>query len=116
HWTLHPWAIYAVAGLAIAYSTFRKGRSQLISSVFRPILGRKADGIGGQAINMMAIFATLFGSAASLGLGALQISAGMEFNGWIDAMGKVGLVAIIAGLTVAFIISAVSGIDRGIQW
>ncbi|MFE3442848.1 BCCT family transporter [Nocardia sp. NPDC059180] len=116
HWTLHPWAIYAVAGLAIAYSTFRKGRSQLISSVFRPILGRKADGIGGQAINMMAIFATLFGSAASLGLGALQISAGMEFNGWIDTMGKVGLVAIIAGLTIAFIISAISGIDRGIQW
>ncbi|MBF6435463.1 BCCT family transporter [Nocardia cyriacigeorgica] len=116
HWTLHPWAIYAVAGLAIAYSTFRRGRSQLISSVFRPILGRRADGIGGQAINMMAIFATLFGSAASLGLGALQIGAGMEFNGWIDAIGKVGLVAIICGLTIAFIFSAVSGIDRGIQW
>ncbi|WP_084760904.1 BCCT family transporter [Nocardia mangyaensis] len=116
HWTLHPWAIYAVAGLAIAYGTFRKGRSQLISAVFRPLLGRHADGIGGRAIDMMAIFATLFGSAASLGLGALQIGAGMEFNGWIDGIGKIGLVAIISGLTVAFVVSAVSGIERGIQW
>ncbi|MGH8881051.1 MAG: BCCT family transporter, partial [Stackebrandtia sp.] len=77
HWTLHPWAIYAVVGLAIAYGTFRKGRPQLISAMFRPILGRRANGVGGRIIDMMAIFATLFGSAASLGLGALQISAGM---------------------------------------
>ncbi|MGW5918398.1 BCCT family transporter [Nocardia fluminea] len=116
HWTLHPWAIYAVAGLAIAYGTFRKGRSQLISSVFRPLLGHHADGPGGRVIDMMAIFATLFGSAASLGLGALQIGAGMEFNGWIDSIGKIGLVAIISGLTVAFVLSAVSGVARGIQW
>ncbi|WP_194824677.1 BCCT family transporter [Nocardia sp. XZ_19_231] len=116
HWTLHPWAIYAVAGLAIAYGTFRKGRSQLISSVFRPLLGHHADGIGGRVIDMMAIFATLFGSAASLGLGALQIGAGMEFNGWIDGIGKLGLVAIISALTVAFVLSAVSGVARGIQW
>ncbi|MEV0545905.1 BCCT family transporter [Nocardia salmonicida] len=116
HWTLHPWAIYAVTGLAIAYGTFRKGRSQLISAVFRPLLGHHADGIGGRVIDMMAIFATLFGSAASLGLGALQIGAGMEFNGWIDGIGKLGLVAIISALTVAFVLSAVSGVARGIQW
>lgn len=116
HWTLHPWAIYAVAGLAIAYSTFRKGRSQLISSVFRPLLGkRRTQGAGGRAIDMMAIFATLFGSAASLGMGALQVGAGIDFNGWAS-IGKIGLVAVISGLTVAFIISAVSGIERGIQW
>jgi choline/carnitine/betaine transport len=116
HWTLHPWAIYAVVGLAIAYGTFRKGRPQLISAVFRPILGRHADGPGGRAIDMMAIFATLFGSAASLGFGALQIGAGMEFNGWIDSIGKTGLVLIITALTLAFVLSAVSGIERGIQW
>ncbi|WP_084161116.1 BCCT family transporter [Nocardia sp. BMG51109] len=116
HWTLHPWAIYAVAGLAIAYGTFRKGRSQLISSVFRPIMGRRSEGLAGRAIDMMAIWATLFGSAASLGLGALQIGAGMEFNGWVDSIGKVGLVSIITALTIAFIFSAISGIDRGIQW
>lgn len=116
HWTLHPWAIYAVAGLAIAYGTFRRGRSQLFSSVFRPLLGRHAEGPGGKAIDMMAIFATLFGSAASLGLGALQIGAGFEFNGWVDTMGKVGLVLVITGLTFAFVLSAVSGVARGIQW
>ncbi|WP_459545019.1 BCCT family transporter [Nocardia sp. X0981] len=116
HWTLHPWAIYAVAGLAIAYGTFRRGRSQLFSSVFRPLLGRHAAGPGGKAIDMMAIFATLFGSAASLGLGALQIGAGFEFNGWVDAIGKVGLVLVITGLTFAFVLSAVSGVARGIQW
>jgi choline/carnitine/betaine transport len=116
HWTLHPWAIYAVVGLAIAYGTFRKGRPQLISAVFRPLLGRHADGPGGRAIDMMAIFATLFGSAASLGFGALQIGAGMEFNGWIDTIGKTGLVLIITVLTLAFVLSAVSGVERGIQW
>ncbi|MFF0544198.1 BCCT family transporter [Nocardia thailandica] len=116
HWTLHPWAIYAVAGLAIAYGTFRRGRRQLISQVFRPLLGARADGLGGRIIDMMAIFATLFGSAASLGLGALQIGAGMQFNGWIDSIGKAGLVLIIAVLTVAFVFSAVSGIERGVQW
>ena len=116
HWTLHPWAIYAVVGLAIAYGTFRKGRPQLISAMFRPILGRRANGFGGRLIDMMAIFATLFGSAASLGLGALQIAAGLEFNGWVDAVGKVGLVVIITALTIAFIVSAVSGVERGIQW
>lgn len=116
HWTLHPWAIYAVAGLAIAYATFRRGRSQLFSAVFRPLLGRYADGLGGKAIDMMAIFATLFGSAASLGLGALQIGAGLEFNGYIDTISKLGLVLVITGLTIAFILSAVSGIARGIQW
>ncbi|WP_280419210.1 BCCT family transporter [Nocardia carnea] len=116
HWTLHPWAIYAVAGLAIAYATFRRGRSQLISAVFRPLLGRYSDGLGGKAIDMMAIFATLFGSAASLGLGALQIGAGLEFNGYVDAISKLGLVLVITGLTIAFILSAVSGIARGIQW
>ena len=116
HWTLHPWAIYAVVGLAIAYGTFRKGRSQLISQAFRPILGRHADGPGGRAIDIMAIFATLFGSAASLGFGALQIGAGMEFNGWVDTVSRTGLVLIITVLTVAFVLSAVSGIERGIQW
>ena len=116
HWTLHPWAIYAVVGLAIAYGTFRKGRSQLISQAFRPLLGRHADGLGGRAIDMMAIFATLFGSAASLGFGALQIGAGMEFNGWIDSVSKAGLVLVITVLTLAFVLSAISGIERGIQW
>src|SRR5699024_8870061 len=116
HWTLHPWAIYAIVGLAIAYSTFRRGRSQLISVVFRPLLGRHSDGPAGRFIDMMAIFATLFGSAASLGLGALQIAGGLEYNNWIAQPGKIGYILIITVLTIAFIFSAVSGVDKGIQW
>ncbi|WP_392467193.1 BCCT family transporter [Arsenicicoccus cauae] len=116
HWSLHPWAIYAVVGVAIAYSTFRKGRSQLISSVFAPLLGRhRATGPIGRVIDILAIFATLFGSAASLGLGALQIGAGLELNGWAAGVTAPLLVGIIAVLTVCFIASAVSGIARGVE-
>jgi choline/carnitine/betaine transport len=117
HWTLHPWAIYAVVGIAIAYGTFRRGRSQLISSAFLPLIGEKrATGTAGRIIDMLAIFATLFGSAASLGLGALQIGSGLEIVGGLGKIGNGVLVMIIAVLTVAFIASAVSGVAKGIQW
>ncbi|MEO6413972.1 MAG: BCCT family transporter [Pedococcus sp.] len=117
HWTLHPWAIYAVVGLAVAYGVFRKGRSLLISSAFTPLLGHKhANGPAGRVIDMLAIFATLFGSAASLGLGALQIGSGFEIVAGIGKAGNMLLVAIIAVLTLCFILSAVSGVAKGIQW
>ncbi|MCE3551860.1 BCCT family transporter [Pseudonocardia sp. RS11V-5] len=117
HWTLHPWAIYAVVGLAIAYGTFRKGRSQLISAAFAPLLGtRRTQGGLGKAIDIFAIFATLFGSAASLGLGALQIGGGLQAGGWMHNPGTPLLVVIIVVLTIAFIASAVSGVAKGIQW
>ncbi|HEX2177043.1 MAG TPA: BCCT family transporter [Nocardioidaceae bacterium] len=116
HWTLHPWAIYAVVGIAIAYGTFRRGRSQLISAAFGPLLGKRTEGPLGRFIDILAIFATLFGSATSLGLGALQIGGGIEFAGWMGAVTTPLLVGIIAVLTVCFIASAVSGVARGIQW
>ncbi|WP_018156712.1 BCCT family transporter [Demetria terragena] len=116
HWSFHPWAIYAVVGIAIAYGAFRKGRRQLISEVFRPILGHRVEGPIGKIIDMLAIFATLFGSAASLGLGALQIKAGIEANDWVDSVGRWTLVLIIAVLTACFILSAVSGVSKGIQY
>ncbi|MEU2544388.1 BCCT family transporter [Streptomyces roseolus] len=117
HWTLHPWAIYAVVGLAIAYSTFRRGRRQTISAVFVPLMGkRRALGGPGRVIDILAIFATLFGSAASLGLGALQIGSGVEELGWLERAGTGLLVGVIAVLTVAFVLSAVSGVEKGIQW
>ncbi|MFI0235656.1 BCCT family transporter [Streptomyces sp. NPDC016845] len=117
HWTLHPWAIYAVVGLAIAYSTFRRRRRQTISSVFVPLIGEKhAHGAWGRVIDIIAIFATLFGSAASLGLGALQIGSGFEELNWMEKAGTGLLVSIIAVLTVAFVASAVSGVEKGIQW
>jgi choline/carnitine/betaine transport len=117
HWSLHPWAIYAVVGLAIAYGTFRRGRRQLISSAFAPLFGqRRTEGWAGRTIDVLAIFATLFGSAASLGLGALQIGSGVEILGWVGDAGSGLLVVIIAVLTAAFVASAVSGIAKGIQW
>src|SRR5918992_993450 len=116
HWTLHPWAIYAVVGLAIAYSTFRRGRRQLVSSAFAPLLGeRHSEGAFGKFVDILAIFATLFGSAASLGLGTLQIGAGLQANG-LPEPGIGLLIGIIAVLTLAFVASAVSGIAKGIQW
>ncbi|MGW0656979.1 BCCT family transporter [Streptomyces umbrinus] len=117
HWTLHPWAIYAVVGLAIAYSTFRKRRRQTISAVFTPLIGEKhANGSVGRAIDVLAIIATVFGSAASLGLGALQIGSGFTELDWMDKVSDSLLVVIIAVLTVAFVASAISGIEKGIQW
>jgi choline/carnitine/betaine transport len=117
HWTLHPWAIYAVAGLAIAYSTFRRRRRQTISAVFTPLIGEKhANGTPGRVIDILAIIATLFGSAASLGLGALQIGSGIEELDWMSDVSNGLLVAVIAFLTAAFVLSAVSGVAKGIQW
>jgi len=117
HWALHPWAIYAVVGLAIAYSVFRRGRSLLISAAFAPLLGRNVSNTpAGRTIDILAIFATLFGSAASLGLGALQISSGLTIvTGWGE-LGNGALIMIIAVLTCCFIASAVSGVEKGIQW
>ena len=70
----------------------------------------------GKVIDILAIFATLFGTAASLGLGALQIGSGFEVVGWMEEAGVFLLVAIVAVLTLAFVASAVSGVAKGIQW
>ena len=117
HWTLHPWAMYAVVGIAMAYGTYRLGRRQLISAAFTSLFGvRMVEGPVGKFINILAIFATLFGTAASLGLGALQIGSGLTSNGWAGEIGTPVLVVIVAILTSCFVASAVSGISRGIQW
>jgi glycine betaine transporter len=115
HWALHPWALYAVVGLALGYFCFRKGFPNLISTVFRPVLGDRVEGPIGKGIDILAIFATMFGSATSLGLGALQINSGLDFV-W-DVESTTGLaVVIIAILTLLFVVSAVSGVERGVQW
>ena len=111
----HPWAVYAVVGLALAYFVHRKGAPNLISSAFRPLLGDRVDGPIGRGIDGLAIFATLFGSATSLGLGALQINSGMNFL-WDVEVSNGFAVAIIAALTAMFVVSAVSGVHRGVQW
>lgn len=117
HWTLYPWAMYAIVGLGVAYGSFRLGRSQLFSSMFTSIFGERAvNGFGGKVINILAILATLFGSACSLGLGAIQIGGGIESAGIMSDVTSPVLVVIIATLTAAFVASAVSGVEKGIQW
>ena len=117
HWAFHPWAIYAIMGLALAYFTFRKGLPNLISTAFYPLLGDRVYGPIGKTIDILAIFATLFGSATSLGLGALQINQGLNAVFGIGGREAVGLaIVVIAVLTLAFVLSAISGVHRGIQW
>lgn len=117
HWGLSPWAMYALVGGAIAYSSYRRGRVPLISSVFRPLLGsRSTDGIVGRIIDMMAIIATLFGTAATLGLSAVQIGQGVEIVSGAGPLTNNALLIIIGILSIGFIVSAVSGVARGIRW
>lgn len=116
HWGFHPWAMYAVIGLAIGYFAYRKGYGNTISATFRPLLGRRSAEGPGKAIDVLAIFATLFGSATSLGLGALQITGGID-----DVFGEGGgskklAVVVIGVLTACFVISAISGVERGIKY
>ncbi|WP_291479200.1 BCCT family transporter [Corynebacterium sp.] len=117
HWTLHPWAIYAIVGLAIAYGTFRLGRKQLLSSAFIPLIGvRRAEGWLGKLIDVLSIFATVFGTAASLGLGSLQIASGLNATDIVHDPGTGWLLLIIGVLGVCYLISAFSGVSKGIQY
>jgi choline/carnitine/betaine transport len=113
-WGLHAWAIFAVFGLAIAYSTYRKGRRTLVSQLFRPLLGDRVDGPLGKTIDVLAVFATLFGTTTSLGLGALQINNGLGSLFGVP-VNSVTQVLIIAAVTAVFTMSAVSGVSRGIK-
>jgi len=116
HWTLHPWGIYAVVGLAVAYFSYRRGVNDLrISSALRPLLGDRVDGPIGVMIDVLAIIATLFGVAVSLGLGTLQLDAGLG-----EAFGLtsgITLQLIIIGVTTAaYLISASTPLEKGINW
>ncbi|MGW9550146.1 BCCT family transporter [Citricoccus zhacaiensis] len=117
HWGLHAWAMYALVGGAIAYASYRRGRVPLISSVFRTLFGaRQTDGLAGKVVDIFAIIATLFGTAATLGLAAIQIGQGVEIISGAGPLGNNGLIIILAVLTAAFVISAVSGVARGIRY
>ncbi|MFV0132482.1 BCCT family transporter [Streptomyces sp. HMX87] len=116
HWTLTPWAIYGIVGLALAYATFRKGRGNRLSAVFVPLIGaRRAVSWQGKVIDLLAVFATVFGTATSLGLGALQVAEGLDLTVGVDATLSSELV-IIGALSAAFVVSAFSGLHRGIKW
>ena len=116
HWGPQAWAFYALVGGAIAYGAFRRGRTPLISSIFAPLLGEgRTTGPLGRTIDIFSIIVTLFGTAASLGLGALQIGHGVEIVSGIGELGNGVLIAAIAVLTACFIASAVSGVSKGIR-
>ncbi|GAB97731.1 choline/carnitine/betaine transport [Kineosphaera limosa] len=118
HWGPQAWAMYALVGAAVAYGAYRRGRTILMSSIFAPLLGgsRGTQGWVGRVIDIFAIIATLFGTAASLGIGALQIGRGLQLTTGVDIGSRVVLVSIVTVLTVVFITSAVSGVARGIRW
>lgn len=116
HWGPQAWAFYALVGGAIAYGAYRRGRTPLISSIFTPLIGeRRVTGPIGRTIDIFSIIVTLFGTAASLGLGALQIGRGVEIVSGIGKLGNITLIVVIAVLTACFIASAVSGVSKGIQ-
>src|SRR5690625_1224843 len=115
HWGLHAWGIYTVIALALAYTQFRKKDSGLISSTFRPLIGHHADGPLGKAIDILAVIATVFGVATSLGLGTLQINAGLQFLAGIPLAVRVQL-TIIAVVTLLYLSSAITGLERGIRY
>ncbi|MGM0396413.1 MAG: glycine betaine uptake BCCT transporter [Bacillota bacterium] len=115
HWGFHPWANYAVLAMALGYFQYRKGAPGLISSIFTPLIGEKGvKGPIGKTIDILAIFATVAGVATSLGLGAMQINGGLNFLFGIPNTLTVQII-IVAVVTVIFIWTAVSGIEKGIK-
>lgn len=115
HWGLHPWACYATVALVLAYFQFRKGYPGLISTTLIPLIGEKAvRGSAGKAIDSLAVVTTLFGVATSLGLGALQVTTGMDLLYGIGKGTTVSII-VIAVVTLFYLTSAVTGINKGIR-
>jgi choline/carnitine/betaine transport len=114
HWGLHPWALYALVALALAYFGFRRGLPLSFRSVFYPLIGERIYGWPGHIIDILACVATLFGVATSLGLGSMQVNAGLNYLFGLTLDTKVQ-VALIAAITAMATISVVTGLHRGIR-
>ena len=114
HWGLHPWAIYAVVALALALFSFNKGLPLSIRSIFYPILGERVWGWPGHIIDILAVFATLFGLATSLGIGAEQAAGGIDYLFGITA-NNTSKVLLIAGITAIALVSVLAGLDKGVK-
>ncbi|MDQ0256097.1 glycine betaine transporter [Evansella vedderi] len=115
HWALHPWAIFSLVALTLAYVQFRKDQPALISSAFQPLLGDKIKGPFGKGIDILAVLATSTGVATTFGLSALQITGGLShLTGTIPNNATTQLV-VIAVVTVLFIFSAATGVNKGIR-
>lgn len=114
HWGLHPWAIYGVVALSLAFFTYNKGLPLSMRSVFYPILGDRTWGWAGHIIDILTVLATLFGLATSLGLGAQQASAGISHVFGITESLSLQIIVII-GVTLLAIISVVRGLEGGVK-
>nr|WP_305127592.1 BCCT family transporter [Stutzerimonas zhaodongensis] len=114
HWGLHPWAIYAIVALALALFSFNKGLPLSIRSIFYPLLGERVWGWPGHIIDILAVLATLFGLATSLGLGAQQAAAGLEFL-FGTPNTDTSRVLLVAGITVITLVSVLVGLDKGVK-
>ncbi len=114
HWGLHPWAIYAVVGLSLAFFTYNKGLPLTIRSGFFPLIKDRSWGWFGHVIDIVAVLATIFGLATSLGFGAQQAASGLKFLFGIDS-GIATQIAIIFGVTFVAVISVVRGLDGGVK-
>lgn len=114
HWGLHPWAVYAVVGLSLAFFAYNKGLPLTIRSVFYPILGERTWGWAGHIIDVLAVLATIFGLATSLGFGAKQAASGFNFLfGWSSEINM--QIAIVIGVTGLAVLSVIRGLDGGVK-
>ncbi len=114
HWGFHAWGVYALVGMSLAFFTFNKKLPLTISSVFYPLLGERVNGKAGKFINVLAVVATLFGLATSLGLGVKQVNAGLSYLfGWPDSVTV--QVILIALITLAATGSVVAGLSGGVK-
>ncbi|MEL7293692.1 MAG: BCCT family transporter, partial [Pseudomonadota bacterium] len=114
HWGLHPWAIYGVVALSLAFFAYNKGLPLSIRSIFYPILGDRAWGWAGHVVDILAVLATLFGLATSLGLGAQQAASGIHHVFGIES-GLTLQVIVITAVTLLAVVSVVRGIDGGVK-
>lgn len=115
HWGIHAWALYAIVALTLAYFQFRKDEPALISATLKPLLGKSMEGPLGNLVDVLAVFATVIGVATTLGFGAAQINGGLSYLLGIPNNFFVQLI-IVAVVTILFMISAWSGLGKGIKY
>ncbi|WP_335339018.1 BCCT family transporter [Microterricola viridarii] len=115
HWGVHAWAIYVVVGLALAYAIHRRNRPISIRWALEPLLGKRVRGGWGNAVDVIALVGTLFGVATSLGLGVLQISAGLDAAGF-GRPNELMQVVIILVISCFVLFSVLSGVGKGMKW
>lgn len=114
HWGIHAWAVYGIIALSLAYFKFRKKEKSLLSATLKPLFGSQTETLPGKMIDGLTIFVTAIGVAASLGFGAVQISGGLSYLFGIPNTATVQVMIILI-CTACFVVSAVSGIGKGVK-